>query len=129
MKEQRVIKFRAFVEDTMYEDVYFTKSNNRLIDLYQYVHGGTYLACTCDKDNLFLMQFTGLFDKAGNEIYESDIIRGKGPETVEGFYIVEYESTHWWADSGKSDLDVHYLSEITNIDVIGNLHQHKHLLT
>lgn len=79
----REIKFRAWneTEEKMFEP----------FSLYEYVRGSVRNEETLNEgsllfpiDTLFL-QFTGLKDKNGKEIYEGDIIRTKN-----------YEGTHLW---------------------------------
>lgn len=89
---QRVIKFRAWVHDAIYEDVFFIKSNNRLYDIYQNNNGIVKHVCTCDKDILTIMQFTGLLDKHGKEIYEHDIMALKDASgKIKYLYVVKFE--------------------------------------
>lgn len=84
------------------------------------------------EEEMEIMQFTGLFDKNGKEIYEGDIVK-----------------TRWekiFAVNRKDIKDTHFV-EITKIDfkdvggiavgffvghdaeVIGNIYEHPHLLT
>ena len=72
-----------------------------------------------------LMQYTGLKDKNGREIYESDIVAsvkyGKGYEVVyysQGFWL------RWIAEGGKSPL----WWESEDIEVIGNIYENPELL-
>lgn len=88
----------------------------------------------CYFDEFELLQFTGLLDKNGKEIYEGDVVVGdKGfMSPVKG--IIEYhgmgfvcvgkseEGKTWWLPS-TSDLDTFY-----EIEVIGNIHSNPELL-
>lgn len=73
---------------------------------------------------VLLMQFTGLLDKSGKEIYESDIVKNSADEVYE---------VKW----GHDDSDGGYIAGFSfgydypkeRLEVIGNVHEHPELLT
>ena len=88
-----------------------------------------------DEDDI-LMQFTGLTDKNGKDIYAGDIVDDMFDcgqlkiiyynEESAGFYS---KSIKTWPITGKYDLSISISPEtITGGEVIGNIHQHSHLL-
>ena len=81
-----------------------------------------------------LMQFTGLHDKNGKEIWEGDILSGGvngSPRNV----VVEWSHEKYWC--GMTDgytahcvgfnIDEYYII-LENCEVIGNIYEHRYLL-
>lgn len=119
---QRVIKFRCWVHDAIYEDVFFIKSNNRLYDIYQNNNGIVKHVCTCDKDILTLMQFTGLPDKHGKEIYHNDFIKSKCGDIM---LVVWRDDLASFALRKKGWAYDHYFGEAVDAgdtEIIGNIY-------
>lgn len=82
-------------------------------------------------DSYELMQYTGLKDKNGREIYEGDIVRtGKDnigdPQPMIGQVIMREGS--WLIENEKKQEAVDLFSEITSREVIGNIFEGKQLL-
>lgn len=91
-------------------------------------------------DGCILMQFTGLLDKHGKEIYEGDIIRSYGPYGEENRFIIQYGQGGY--DSGYYPYIGFYCEEVEtdytdgfamemfeeNKEVIGNIYENAELL-
>jgi uncharacterized phage protein (TIGR01671 family) len=87
------------------------------------------------KADVVLMQYTGLKDKNGKEIYEGDIVKAEDFDWgLDGNYQIKWGGDYPAFDifelSGKS-LDVEYniLSSDPDIEVIGNIYENPELLS
>ena len=89
---------------------------------------------TVPNDDLEVMQYAGLKDKNGTEIYEGDILGGSmttafGPSVVE--WAGEFPGFHrrWPLDKNESSyFSAHYIAE-EGIEVLGNIYEHPELVT
>ena len=71
------------------------------------------------------MQFTGLKDKNGKEIYESDIVRTYGG-TI--FRYVEYRKNLFALISASSGVEIEFPDREGSIEVIGNIYENPELI-
>ena len=90
---------------------------------------GYYDDSGCGKEeNYPIMQFTGLYDKEGQEIYEGDVINtpdGKLEVFYEegGFLVINEDENH------GADLFTYANDKLENIcEVIGNIHENPELI-
>jgi uncharacterized phage protein (TIGR01671 family) len=146
VKMPRTIKFRAWVKskDSMVDVIAIEQTPDE-----EYPHG--WIACpweqgfnesidTQEKDCVFktedvvLMQYTGLKDKNGTEIYEGDIVRDLDDQYLSDGKAVEAQ-VKWsgeWSSFDLYDLrDGELLDGLPSdrpLEVIGNIYEHGYLL-
>jgi len=119
----RPIKFRVWIYDNLNKTgkMYYGKDfagTGNLLD---------YFEQRCDTKTDFLMQFTGLCDKNGTEIYEGDWVDvsmsfegGTLPHRGVIVYDEEFGAFGTKNDAGITLLHFHCLH---TLEVIGNIHQ------
>lgn len=125
---ERTIKFRAWHETdkVMHYDFQFIKSRD---------DSNNWIVFTSDKqilddiphpfdnpyfeEQFYIMQFTGILDKNGYEIYEGDIIR-LGDYNIG---IVKFKDGHYYHTAETEVMGMTYWNE-----VIGNIYQNPELL-
>lgn len=114
----REIKFRAWI-----------KKYKRMSEVTSLFPRKKSLQCTFDRytfDEVELMQYTGLKDKNGVEIYEGDIVHLWGGEYAQGFY--EYDEK---IAIENLIIDGYFIIEYLqtgNVEVIGNVFENGDLL-
>lgn len=132
----REIKFRAYRKDPEPGDydgmVYHAGTQEPLFNLVVF-GDGTWTATLvtvdcewfwCDKDNGFLMQFTGFYDKNGKEIWEGDVLLECGELRGEvkfhnGKFVLWYFPEDEY-DEGKDFYDGPFNVEH---EVVGNIYE------
>jgi len=113
----REIKFRAW-DKVLYDTV----KRSRMFEVYGLNISTNYVSAyketgdevVHDLRDCILMQFTGLKDKNGKEIYESDYIK-----TPAGFGLVIWDKCYWiqWEGGGRTTL---WDTPEQKMEVIGN---------
>jgi uncharacterized phage protein (TIGR01671 family) len=118
----REIRFRAWIsklsviiqpEEICY--IAFTESNGAIVHEFGEPINAVY-------EDVILMQYTGLKDKNGVEIYEGDLVIGTGKVNP---YPIIFDDGCFGYDSGEGLLELDFER---HMEVIGNIHQHPDLL-
>lgn len=74
-----------------------------------------------------LMQFTGLHDRKGKEIYEGDILKKHTPSNwiPEGNVVVKYSGNGFWCESKSGG---NFFPDVDYVEIIGNIYENPELL-
>ena len=134
---QREIKFRALLKNEMYEDEYCCETHEMLYTSKDLANSDLIVYYEMrDKeieDDVILMQYTGLKDKKGVEIYEGDIVRVDGDGLGLGF--VEYHESYFrifrpcvFSVNLCNHTSTNELDPKNNVEVIGNIYENPELL-
>ena len=86
-------------------------------------------------NDITLMQYSGLKDKNGNEIYEGDVCRWTDPEAFDGeiisdVFIARYsdEFLKWIGENNNSYDDLYEFTDDRQLELIGNIYETPELL-
>lgn len=119
-------KFRAWHGDKMHtdKDCYFTFSNGHWSCYLIKEFGGSF-CCDSNTEGVVLMQFTGILDKKGKEVYEGDVIEAEYAGSSNGKYI---NKVVWDISECGFSFANSPLWTWENIKVIGNIYQNPELI-
>lgn len=128
----REIKFRCFDKQTKQMSPSFTLFGEFLllgaVHAWQRECGNLAEYSLLALKDLEVMQYSGLKDKHGKEIYEGDVIQYDRPEIGRCFteFVVFDDGCFMSHAAGKSD-DPNYLFERQHFTVIGNIYENPEL--
>ena len=122
----REIKFRAW--DSQIKKWYAPKDISVGGDGVVWVCGDGFMGWEeVPPDVVHLMQFTGLHDKNGKEIWEGDIL-SNGHYNCEVYWNQERGAWYWRTPSNQDGMAIYVCVNEGLFEVLGNVHEHPHLL-
>lgn len=135
--EQRVLKFRAWHKTLRA----MSTSQEEVFDLISYEPTG-FQFLTGDyssnvyvlegdvaREDLVIMQFTGLHDKQSQEIYEGDIIDYNGTPARVSWHPQGWWGMYFYSQEDNEEVSTFLANARDTWPVIGNAIEHPHLLT
>lgn len=124
----REIRFRAWVKDE-YWNHRFNHPHDQMFPVYG-LEPSEVLARSdygWSRAEVELMQFTGLLDKSGKEIYEGDVVKDTYFDTE--LRVVKFEDAWFFAESpDTTKQDRRYPIGAEKVEVIGNIWESPELL-
>ncbi len=84
-----------------------------------------------ENEYIILMEYTGLKDRNGKDIYEGDIVKYRDYEPINREFYTEYIAIveYKWCMFGVQEReDFALIARLENIEVIGNIYENQELL-
>jgi uncharacterized phage protein (TIGR01671 family) len=108
---QREIKFRAWDGAQMMYDIFHEPGDMQVTDINEVLNSMDFVC----------MQFTGIQDRKGRDIYEGDILH----RHLGIFWVVKFKDGRWIADELKpmAGLYLDY-NQFSECQIIGNIFEH-----
>jgi uncharacterized phage protein (TIGR01671 family) len=131
IKMSREIKFRAW--DSAYKKMFNSENSNA----YKITFFGSVIEGDVYANEIILMQYTGLKDKNGKEIYEGDILKMVDPNYMDcedndfNIIVVEYnEFSNCGCCEWISGIGFNLNNEFNyeSIEILGNIYENRELL-
>ena len=131
----REIKFRAWLKEekkmVIVETIDFSEKSIQYLEKNEIMDA--YLLRTNFLEDVELMQYTGLKDKNGTEIYEGDIVKYKFPydrrlKHISPVFYMESQASYGVLDICKNGIPLYTISANNYFEVIGNIYENKNLL-
>jgi uncharacterized phage protein (TIGR01671 family) len=124
---KRQLKFRAFFKDDMHYNHSVSLSLNGIV---HYLDTDGEWKCDIEGNGedigVIVMQYTGLNDRHGTEIYEGDIIK-RNSNLLRNSPVV-FVSGSFIVKEGEDENGIFGIRIRTDFEVIGNIYQHPELL-
>lgn len=125
----REIKFRAWLKEEKkivnVETIDFTDKSIQYLEKSEIINA--YLLRRVSFDDVELMQYTGIKDKNGKEVYEGDIVILNDAEE-ENRCVVKYKYGSYILIDGDLREDLSNVESHKFLEVVGNIYENKNLM-
>lgn len=132
----RTIKFRAWDQNGWYEDedAEYPNGVGYMISWERLLEGGpqhVWDTVTAGPHSAKIpMQFTGLLDKNGKEIYEGDVVRCEPNEWLETIGVIKFVICEFVVEQEKPRLHHRIVNGMKGkLEVIGNIYENPNLVS